>query len=155
VVPASPVAAGGLVLATQQRIEQLLHTATRTDDPDQRQRIRAVLDELHTLAYRSLRALHDPASGPPAPANTIVQECGRTTPAARDPLDSYDAHTIAVATTIAHLAHQDDPTGQALLDWIIAADRRRLRPAEPGRILKPWRWQMLPWSLAATSRSAR
>jgi hypothetical protein len=53
-------------------------------------------------------------------------------------LDSHDAHTIAVATTIAHLAHQDDPTGQALLNWIIAAEHRRLSPAEPGRILKPW-----------------
>jgi hypothetical protein len=137
-VPTVTVPLGGLALHAQRRLDHLLHAATRTDDLDQRQRIRAVLDELHTLAYKSLRALHDPASGPPAPAATVVDECGGAIPAARDALDSYDAHTIAVATTIAHLAHHDDPTGQALLSWIIAADHRRLSPAEPGRILKPW-----------------
>ena len=138
-LPAAMLPRDGQVLAAQRRVDHLLHAANRTHDVDRRQRIRRVLDELHTLAYKSLRALHDPSADAPQSARTIVDECGATVPAGRGALDSFDAHTIAVATAIANTAHRDDPTGQTLLSWIITADRSRLSPAEPGRILKPWR----------------
>jgi hypothetical protein len=134
-VPALTLPTAGLVQAAQRRVDHLLHAATHTADPGRQQRIRAVLDEVHTLAYKSLHALHDPLADPPQPARAVVDECHGAIPAARDALDSYDAHTIAVATTIATTAHHDTPTGQTLVSWIVAADHRRLSPAEPDRIL--------------------
>ena len=137
-VPTVTVPVGGLVLAAQQRVDHLLHAAARAADVDRRRRICRALNELHTLAYKNLHALHDPGAGLPESARAVVAECGGTIPAARDALDSYDAHTIAVATAIAATAHHDTPGGQHVLSWIITADHRRLSPAEPGRILKPW-----------------
>jgi hypothetical protein len=137
--PTISLPANGLVLAGQRRVDHLLRAATHTDDPARRQRIRGTLDELHTLAYKSLRALHNCAAELPEHARTVLHECGGTVPAARDALDSYDAHTIAVATAIATIAHRDTPTGQTILSWIITADHRRIGHAEPGLIVKPWR----------------
>lgn len=127
----------GLVLAAQQRINHLLAAATASDDPQRRHRICRTLGELHTLAYRSLTA-HAGTLDKPEIVRTVLTECGGLVPTPKGALDSYDAHTIAVATTIATLAHQHTATGQQLLAWIINTDRQRRSPAEPHRILKPW-----------------
>jgi TniQ len=137
-VPTDALPTKGLVLAAQQRVDHLLAAATKTVD-DGRRQICRTLGELHTLAYKSLRAIHATPAEAPRLAYTVLAECGGTVPATRGQLDSYDAHTIAVATTIATMAHRDNPTGQELLSWIIAVERQQRTPAAPGRILASWK----------------
>jgi hypothetical protein len=137
-VPTISLSIGGRVVAAQQRVNHLLTAAVSTVDTERRRRICRTLGELHSLAYKSLDALHHLLADAPDVAQTVVDECGGTVPAPRGPLDSYDTHTIAVATTIAAAARRDDPTGNPLLSWIIAADRRRRQPAEPHKLLRSW-----------------
>jgi hypothetical protein len=138
-VPILTLPIGGRVVAAQQRINHLLTTAARTTDPNGLRRVRRTLGELNALAYKSLDALHHLPTEPPNVVHTVVEECGGTVPSPRGRLDSYDAHTVAVAATIATAAHQDDPTGDTLLSWIITTDRQQRTPAEPNRILSPWK----------------
>jgi len=137
-VPTHTLPAGGRVVAAQRRLDHLLTAAARTTDMGRREHIFRTLGELHSLAYKGLDALHATGMQPPSLVQAVLDECGRTVPAPRGPLDSYDAHTIAVATSLAVAAHQANPEGDAVLSWIIAADRQQRMPAEPGRILKPF-----------------
>jgi hypothetical protein len=130
--------AGGRVLAAQQRIDRLLSTAAGAADTALRQRICRTLSELHVLAYKSLDALHAIPTDTAHVVHSVLDECGGAMPTPRGPLDSYDAHTIATATTIAVAANHGDRVGDAVLSWIIAADRRKRTPPEPSRILRPW-----------------
>ena len=126
---------GGRVIAAQRHLHQLITTGSRTAEPD-RQRIRGLLNELHVLAYKSLDALHAQIE-PPSLAHDVVNECGKATLVPKQALDSYDAHTVAVATTLA-VAARPDAAGDSVLTWIITADRRRRTPPEPCRILQPF-----------------
>ncbi len=137
-VPTRALPAGGRVVAAQRRIDHLLTAAASTTDPGRRERICRALGELHTLAYKSLDTLHATGVDASGVVRDVLDECGGTVPAPRGRLDSYDAHAIAVATTIAVAGHQDDPTGEQVLSWIVTVDRRQRSPAEPGRILSPW-----------------
>jgi len=137
-VPTRALTAGGPVVAAQRRIAHLLTAAASTTDPGRRHRICRTLGELHALAYKGLDALHTVGVDAPSAVRDVLDECGESLPPPRGPLDSYDAHTIAVATTIAVTAHRLDPTSEQVLSWIITADRRRRASAEPGRILSPW-----------------
>jgi hypothetical protein len=138
-IPSHILPVDGRVVAAQQRAHHLVAAAVSTSDPARRRRIRRTLGELHTLAYKSLDALHTTATPVPGVVDSVVNECGATVPARHGPLHSYTAHTVAVGTSIAVIAHQDDPTGDSVLSWIITADRHQRMPAEPGRILSPWK----------------
>jgi hypothetical protein len=137
-IPARTLPAGGAVVAAQRRLDHLLTAAARTTDMGRREHICRTLGEMHSLAYKGLDALHATGIQPPSLVQAVLDECGGAVPARRGRLDSYDAHTIAVATSLAVAAHQGRPEGDAVLSWIIAADRQQRMPAEPGRILKPF-----------------
>lgn len=137
-IPALRLPAGGTVITAQHQIDHLQSAAAASTDPHQRRQICRALSDLHTLAYKSLAALHQHHTEVPASVHTVIAECGADVPAQRGALDSHDAHTIAVTTAIAVTAHGDDAAGQTILSWIITADRQRLHPAEPNKVLQPW-----------------
>lgn len=138
-INATPLPAHGPVLAAHRHIHDLIVGAAT--HPDRYDTGRRSLVELHTLAYKSLAALHHTASDMPEPVARVIAQCGGTIPAPRGPLDSFDAHTIAVASTIAATAHRGRLAGDTTLAWIIHSDRRR-RPRtpqpEPAVLLRPW-----------------
>ncbi|MGH3678771.1 MAG: TniQ family protein [Natronosporangium sp.] len=127
----------GPVLAAHQYIQDIITTAVAHTGAHAA--ARRSLAELHTLAYKGLAALHATAGDMPEPVEQIIAQCGGTTPAPRRALDSFDAHAVAVGSAIAVTAHRSGPAADAALTWIIHGDRSRRQPAEPHRLLQPWR----------------
>ena len=123
----------GLVLRAAAQIHRLIEDAAG-GEPDARDR----LDDLFVLAYKALAALHSTAAQPPSCVSRVLDECGGSLPPRFTALGPVRAHTVAVATTLATIAYDNDEDGTALLTWIIEHDRRTHYP-EPNMLLRRWK----------------
>ena len=134
--PTQPLPKTGRILAAQHHVDRLIDAAaTRTQRHVGRG---GTLTELHLLAFRTLHALHHDAQQTPQAVGRVLAEASLTV-TAPSPLDSYDAATVAIGTTIAAAAHRQDPDGDLLLGWLVTSTRAHRSPAEPGRIMQAWK----------------
>jgi TniQ len=134
--PLQALPAAGQIIAAQRHVDQLIEAAI-IDRSDHVGRGGA-LTELHLLAFRALHALHhEPEHAPPA-ARRVLAEATLTI-TAPSPLDSYDAATVAIGTTIAAAARRHDHDGDHLLGWLVTSTGTQLTQPEPNKIMQAWK----------------
>jgi hypothetical protein len=127
------------VLAAQRHVWGLIDMAIDHQETGQDGAATTSLRDVHVIAQKALAALHIDAARAPATIRPVIDACGGQIPQPRARLDSFDAHAVAVGTTLAVDIQTGHDAGGRLLAWIVHSDQLLSRPAEPRNLLLPWR----------------